>query len=65
MEPKEILAALILKGVKQTEIANKAKVARSLVSQVIHGRCKSRRIQEEIAKVIDKDVDEVWPQWAA
>lgn len=65
MKPNEILAALMLKGVKQREIAQKLKVTHVAINHVIYGRGKSRRVQEEIARIIGRDVNEIWPQWAA
>ena len=65
MKPNEILAALMLKGIRLVDIARRFNVTRGVVSNIIHGRTQSRRIQAAIAKAIDKDVDEVWPQWVA
>ena len=60
--PEEIKAALILKGIKMVEVAEKCNVKPTTVSQVIAGRSKSARIQITIAKIIEKDVCEIWPK---
>ena len=65
MKPNEIRAALLLKDIRPVEIARKLNVGRSAVCNVITGYGKSRRIQEEIANMIGKTVEEIWPKWAA
>lgn len=65
MKHNEILAALMLKEHRLTEIARKFNVSRTMISSVIRGRSKSRRIQEEIATIIGKTVEEIWPEMAA
>ena len=64
MKAHEIKAALTLKNVSQADIARKLGVKRMTVNGVIAGRGKSERIQQEVAKVIGKPVEEVWPQSA-
>ena len=65
MKPNEILAALMLKGIRLVDIARRLNVSRGTVSNIIHRRTQSRRIQAAIAEAIGKNVDEVWPQWVA
>lgn len=65
MKPNEIRAALLLSDMRPADIARKLKVTRSSVSNVITGYGKSRRIQEAIAEIIGKKVEEVWPVKAA
>lgn len=65
MKANEIRAALLLKEVRPVEIANKLAVSRAAVSSVISGTLKSKRIQEEIAGIIGKKVEEIWPALAA
>lgn len=62
MTPRDILRELWLREVTQTEIAKKCGVTHTMIHQVIYGKSKSRRIQKEIAGIINKDVNEVWPQ---
>jgi len=65
VKPNEILAALLLKNHRPVEIARKLKIGRSAISNVIYGRSKSRKVQEEIAGIIGKTVEEIWPVMAA
>lgn len=65
MKPNEIRAALLLRDIRPIEIARKLKVGRSAVCNVITGYGKSRRIQEAIAEMIGKTVEEIWPEKAA
>ena len=51
--------------VRPSEIARKLKVGRAAISNVITGCGKSRRIQEAIAEMIGKTVEEIWPEKAA
>ncbi|SEP25052.1 hypothetical protein [Propionispora vibrioides] len=63
MQPNEIRAELLLKGIRPAMIANQLQVSRAAVSNVISGKFKSIRIQKEIAQRIDRTVKEIWPQW--
>lgn len=65
MKTREILAALMVRGVRQTEIAKRLGVSKGMISHVIHGRKKSYRIQYYIAKLLDEEIDEIWPQQVA
>lgn len=67
MTPREIRAAMVLRGVKLKDIASEAGVTTGFVHQVIYsiGRNKGYRIRPYIAKAIGKTVDEVWPDNAA
>lgn len=61
MTAEEILSVFMLKGVTQAELARKFGVSHVMIHQVIHGRSKSRRIQEEIARILGKEMEEIWP----
>lgn len=65
MKPNEIRAALLIKDVRPVEIANELEVSRAAVSSVISGNLKSKRIQEKIAGIIGKKIEEIWPALAA
>jgi predicted transcriptional regulator len=65
MKPNEIRAALLIKDVRPAGIANKLGVSRAAVSVVISGKQKSARIQKEIAGIIGKKIEEIWPGLAA
>lgn len=62
MTAREIIAALILRGVKRREIAKKLNVTDQMIHQVIYGRSTSRRVQAYIARLIGEDVDVIWPR---
>ncbi|MDR2259550.1 MAG: helix-turn-helix domain-containing protein [Azoarcus sp.] len=61
MHPEEIKAALRMKGYTQAALAETLKVTPSTISQIIAGYGKSARLQESIAGVIGKSVQEIWP----
>lgn len=65
MKPNEIMAALMLMNKRPSEIARQLNVHRCVVSNVIHRRSYSRRVQEEIAKILEKDFEEVWSHQVA
>lgn len=65
MTAEEILAAFRIKRVTQMEIARKFGVSHVMVHQVIYGRSTSRRIQEEIARILEMNVEDVWPSCVA
>ena len=62
---KEIKKMLLEQDVKQTAIAKKAKVTRAAISMTISGDLESERLRRVIAKVLGKDVSDVWPSDAA
>jgi len=51
---REIKKLMIEKGVTNSEIAVKAKVSTSMVSQVIHGKKRSKRIERLIEKMLGR-----------
>ena len=61
MHPEQIKAAMRMKGVTPTALADELGVANSTMSQVISGRCVSARIRQRIAQVIGIPVDKLWP----
>jgi lambda repressor-like predicted transcriptional regulator len=61
MHPADINAALLKAGANQTRIAEKHNVSCNAVSSVIHGRMKSRRLANAIAKVTGIPVNTLWP----
>lgn len=64
MKPNEIKAALMLKNIRQTDIARRLKLRQSTVNDVIAGRGKSARVQNEVAKLLEKPVEEIFPHSA-
>ena len=62
MEPLEIRIELMRAGVKPSQIAERAKVGRPTVTNVIDRKTTSDRIQRMIAKAIGRKVQEVFPE---
>ena len=63
MTPLEIKIALMKAGITQAEIARKRKVSPALVCLVIKSKLISTQVMQEIAKAINKDVAEIWPDY--
>lgn len=61
MHPEEIKAAMRMKGVTPAVLAERLRISRSTMSQVIAGRSVSARIRGEISKVIGAPVASIWP----
>lgn len=63
MTPREIRAAMVLRGVKIKDIAEEAGVTPAYVHHTINGtgRNKGYRIRPYIAKAIGKKEEEIWP----
>lgn len=61
MHAEEIKAALRMKGVTPTALADELGVSTPTMSQVISGRSVSARIRGRIAEVLGKTVDDIWP----
>ncbi|MGE5606547.1 MAG: transcriptional regulator [Bacteroidota bacterium] len=60
MTSREIRAHLILNGVKCVDLARQLGVHQTAVTLIITRRENSRRIQEAVAKAINKPFEEVW-----
>jgi len=63
MHPAQIKAALSIAGFKQTEAAQRCGVAPTTVGAVIHGRSRSKAVEEWIAQATRLPLAELWPQW--
>jgi len=63
MTPREIRAAMVLCGVKITDIAAEAGVTPAYVHHTINGtgRNKGYRVRPYIARAIGKKEEEIWP----
>lgn len=61
---RKLKALLIKNGVKQTEIAKLAGVARSTVSCVLGGHEKSRPIMQATAKLLKMPVERLEKMWS-
>ena len=62
MHPEEIKAALRMKGVTLTALADSLHLSRSMVTQVIYGYARSQRVEAAIAEVVGKPVEVIWPE---
>jgi len=62
MTPLEIKIALMKACVTQAEIAKRCSVKPPQVHRVINGDI-SDNVRREIAKAINKDVKEIWPEY--
>lgn len=63
MHPAEIKAALAIAGYKQTAAAKECGVAPTTVGAVIHGRSRSKAVEEWIAHATGHTLVDLWPQW--
>lgn len=64
MKPNEIKSALLLKNIKNNDLANALGVSPAAVSQVVYGDATSYRIQLYIAQLLNRPVHEIWPKAA-
>ena len=62
--PEDRRYALAICDVSQSDIARQLRCARSTVSMVVSGECKSAAVCQAIAQRIDEPVDLVWPEKA-
>ena len=60
MHAEEIKAALRMKGVTLSALADDVGVSRSMVTHVIHGHARSAHVMERIATIIGKPVGAIW-----
>ncbi|WP_431287496.1 helix-turn-helix domain-containing protein [Roseateles chitinivorans] len=60
MHPEEIKAALRMRGVTLSALADEAGVSRSMVSHVVNGYAKSTHLMERISQVIGKPIPAIW-----
>jgi len=61
MHPEQIKAAIRMNGTTPARLADELQVTRTTISQVIHGKSVSARIQGRIAEVIGQPVAVIWP----
>lgn len=60
MHPEEIKAALRIKGVTLTALAQQLGLSRSMVTQVIHGYARSKKVEDLIAQTLGKPIGAIW-----
>ena len=61
MHPADIQAALKKQDYSMADVGKALSVSRYMVCNVIHGRTKSRRIANAIAKLLNTSANELWP----
>ena len=61
MKPAEIKAALVLRGVRQADIARQVGHAGAFVHDVIAGKRRSLAIEQAVAAALGKPLKEVFP----
>lgn len=61
MHPEQIKAAMRMKGVTPTALADEMRVSNTTMSQVISGRSVSARIRKRIAEITGYSIEALWP----
>lgn len=61
MHPEQIKAAIRMKGITPSAIADELGLSRMTVSHVIHGRGISARVATRISEVVGLAASEIWP----
>ncbi len=61
MHPEQIKAELRMRGITASGLADSMDLTRMAVSNVIHGRSKSRNIATRIASILGLTLDDIWP----
>lgn len=61
MTPTDLKIILMKEGITQADIARDIGVKPSVVSCVVNGKERSKRVETAIAKLINKNRAEVWP----
>jgi predicted transcriptional regulator len=56
-----IKSLMVLRGIKQVDIAKKLRVSQPAVSQTLMGKIDSKRIKREIANALNESVHKLWP----
>jgi len=62
MTPLDIRIELLRRGVSVRELARQAGVSPTSISNVIHGRLKSRRLRKIVAHAIGRTPEELWQE---
>ena len=62
MHQEFIQAELKSKGLTQSGLADKCRVSPSVIGRVIKGQATSYRLARYIARVLDRQVHDLWPQ---
>jgi hypothetical protein len=68
MTPLQIKQALEEKEIRQIDVVvalGMPKTSRPIVSAVINGTSRSRRVEKQISKITGLALHELWPDWYA
>lgn len=60
MHAEQIKASIRMAGTTPAILADELGVARATMSQVIHGRSRSARIERRIAEVVGRPASQIW-----
>lgn len=60
MHPEEIKAALRMKGITLSALADDLGKSRSMVTHVVHGISRSQKIEDRICQILGKPRDAIW-----
>ena len=61
---RKIKSMLVERGIYQSDIARDLNVSGALVSKVVSGKDRSRRVQEKIANVLGLPYEKLWEKTA-
>jgi len=61
MHPEEIKAAMRIKGVTMSMLADEMGVSVTSVARVVNGTTRSQRIQDRVSDIVGKPVKVLWP----
>jgi lambda repressor-like predicted transcriptional regulator len=58
-----VRALLVMRGIKQTELAIRCGVGRAELNKVVNGVRKTTHIRQAIAKELGLTIEELWPRF--
>jgi lambda repressor-like predicted transcriptional regulator len=61
MDVIERKVLMLRAGIKQSEIARRLGLRSQTVCLVVNGKCKSRRVEQEIARTLGLPREALWP----
>ena len=62
MHHEDIKAAMRKQGITQADLARHLKVTEQAISNVLRGSVTSERIASAVSKLINRPVNEIWPE---
>ena len=60
MHPEQIKAEMRMKGVTPAMLCDELGLSRSMITHVIHGHARSKRVEERISQIIGKAIPDIW-----